>query len=201
MIRYAEYALTGILTVPQIRVPETAESIIVSNKAERKKKEEALAGIFDEYYDKIARYVFVRLGNREQSEDLASDVFIKALKSLDSYQEWGIPMQAWLFRIAHNLVIDYMRKVSKRETVPIDTVQIAGNMNPVTTTEISMEIDRVFNVMGQLTPEQRKVLELRFFSGLSSKETGVILNKGDGAVREMQRTALEKLRKILVHDK
>ena len=201
MIRYTEYALADIITVPQILVPEMKESIIVSNKAERKKKEEALAGIFNEYYDKIARYIFVRLGNREQSEDLASDVFIKALKSLDSYQAYGVPMQAWLFRIAHNLVIDYMRKVSKRKTVPIDAVQIAGDMDPVTTAEINVEIERVFNVMEQLTRGQREVLELRFFGGLSSKEAGVILNKSDGAVREMQRTALEKLRKILVHDK
>ena len=162
------------------------------------KKKEALASLFDEYYDKIARYIFVRLGDREESKDLASEVFLKALQSLDSYEERGIPMQAWLFRIAHNLLIDHFRKTAKLRTVPIDTVQVASDANPVTTAEQNMELEHVVSAMNQLTPEQREVLELRFFGGLSSKETGSVLNKSDGAVREMQRAALEKLRKLLV---
>src|SRR3989304_8582699 len=84
------------------------------DKAEaRARYEIELASLYEEYYDRIARYACVHIGDRCDAEDLAGDVFLKALKSLDSYEERGVPMQAWLFRIAHNLVVDYLRKKTK----------------------------------------------------------------------------------------
>jgi RNA polymerase sigma-70 factor (ECF subfamily) len=161
-------------------------------------KQDMLAGLYEEYYDRIARYAYTRTGDRAAAEDLAGEVFLKALESLKSYQERGVPMQAWLFRIAHNLVVDHLRKRSKSQNVPIDTVQIESGANPATVAEENIEMERVTKAMEQLTREQREVIGLRFFGGLSSKEVGSIMNKKDGAVREMQRAAIEKLRHLLV---
>ncbi len=163
----------------------------------RSSKEAALAGLYDEYYDKIARYIFARIGDRAEAEDLAGEVFLKALQSLDSYKERGIPMHAWLFRIAHNLVVDYFRQAAKRKTVSIDTVQVVAEENPRATVETKMEIERVAKALDQLTPAQRQVIELRFFSELTSEEAGRILNKSSGTVREMQSAAIKQLRKLL----
>jgi len=162
--------------------------------------ETTLASLYEEYYGRIAHYAYTRIGNRADAEDIAGEVFLKALESLKSYKERGIPVQAWLFKIAHNLVVDYFRKMTKRKTVPIDTVQIESGTNPVAVAEKNIEMERVVKAMEQLTIEQREVLGLRFFSGLTSKETGSILNKSDGAIREMQRAAIEKLRKLLIAD-
>jgi len=156
-----------------------------------------LASLYEEYYDKIARYVYVHIGNKEEAEDIAGEVFLRALKSLKSYREQGVPMQGWLFRIAHNLTIDYLRKMDKRSTVPIDSVVLQGNDNPADTAERNIEFARVTEAMKQLTTEQREVINLRFFGGLTSKEVGGVLGKSDGAVREMQRAAIEKLRVIM----
>ncbi|MBA7474885.1 ECF RNA polymerase sigma factor SigD [subsurface metagenome] len=170
-------------------------------KAEGSEYYEAkLAGLYQDYYDKIARYAYVHIGNRTEAEDIAGEVFLKALQSLKSYQERGAPMQAWLFRIAHNLVVDHLRKMTKRKTVPIDTVPVEGDVDPAYVAEKNVEFEKVTRAMEQLTGEQRKVLGLRFFGGLTSKEAGSILNKSHGAVREMQRAAIEKLRQILVTD-
>ena len=160
-------------------------------------KESMLASLYEEYYDKIAGYAFVRIGNKAEAEDIAGEVFLKALKSLKSYKERGVPMQAWLFRIAHNLVIDYFRKNKKHMTVPIDEMQIESEINPVATAERNLEVERVKKAMEQLTNEQREVIRLRFFGELTSKEAGQLLNKSHGAVREMQRAAVEKLRNLL----
>ena len=160
--------------------------------------ETKLANLYEEYYDKIARYAYVRIGERTDAEDIAGEVFLKALQSLKSYKERGVPMQAWLFRIAHNLVIDYFRKTKKQQTVPIDNIQLEANTNPVTMAETNIDIERMKQAMLQLTEEQREVLRLRFFGGLTSREAGDILKKSDGAVREMQRAAIEKLRKLMV---
>lgn len=159
--------------------------------------ENRLAGLYEEYYDKLAHYVYVRIGNREEAEDIAGEVFLKALKSLKSYKEQGIPMQGWLFRIAHNLTVDYIRKADKRRTVPMDSVILTGEDNPVDAAEKNIEFEQVTEAMKQLTTEQREVINLRFFGGLTSKEVGDILSKSDGAVREMQRAAIEKIRGIM----
>ena len=167
---------------------------------ERSSKEAALAALYNEYYDKIARYIFVRIGDRTEAEDLAGEVFLKALESLDSYKERGIPMQAWLFKIAHNLVVDYIRQATKRKTVPIDTVEVADESDLQAMAETNIEWARVAKAVDQLTPAQRQVIELRFFSGLTSEEAGRVLNKGSGAVREMQSAAIKQLRKLLYEE-
>ena len=110
-------------------------------------------------------------------------------------------MQAWLFKIAHNLVVGHLRKVSRIKTVPIDTVEIADKQDPVEAVERKMEMEKVGAAMVELTEEQREVLRLRFFGGLTSREAADVLQKSDGAVREMQRAALEKLRQILGENK
>jgi RNA polymerase sigma-70 factor (ECF subfamily) len=166
----------------------------------RKSPEAELAGLYEEYYDKIAHYASVRIGNKADAEDIAGDVFLKALESLGSYEHRGIPMQAWLFKIAHNLVVDYLRKKSKRKTVDLDSVTIKSNESPEKVAEVNIEIERVKKAMEQLTSEQKEVLSLRFFGELTSKETATIMEKSDGAVREMQRAATSKLRLLLVTD-
>jgi RNA polymerase sigma-70 factor (ECF subfamily) len=159
--------------------------------------ETRLSGLYEEYYDKIARYVYVHIGNKDEAEDIAGEVFLKALESLKSYRDQGVPMQGWLFRIAHNLTVDYLRKMDKRRTVPIDSAVLQGDDNPAHTAEEKIEFERVTEAMKQLTTEQREVVNLRFFGGLTSKEAGGVLGKSDGAVREMQRAAIEKLRGIM----
>ena len=167
------------------------------NKLKIKDYEARLAGLYEEYYGKIAHYVYVHIGDRAEAEDIAGEVFLRALKSLKSYREQGVPMQGWLFRIAHNLTVDYLRKMDKRRTVPIDSVVLPDNTDPADTAERKIEFERVTQAMKQLTEEQREIINLRFFGGLTSGEVGNILNKSDGAVREMQRSALEKLRRIM----
>jgi RNA polymerase sigma factor (sigma-70 family) len=87
--------------------------------------------------------------------------------------------------------------MAKKKTIPIDSVQIETATDPVRTAEGNIELARVNEAMEQLTPAQREVIRLRFFGGFTSKEVGQILNKGDGAVREMQRAATQSLRSLL----
>jgi RNA polymerase sigma-70 factor, ECF subfamily len=168
-----------------------------NNTPSIKENEARLAELYEEYYDRIAHYVCVRIGNRAEAQDIAGEVFLKALKSLKSYREQGIPMQGWLFRIAHNLTVDHLRKMDKRKTVPIDSLVLTDDDDPVDKAEKNIELKRVTEAMKQLTAEQKEVINLRFFGGLTSKEAGDILHKSDGAVREMQRAAIEKMRGIM----
>jgi RNA polymerase sigma-70 factor, ECF subfamily len=166
-----------------------------------KAQQDKLAGLFEDHYERIARYIYVRIGNGAEAEDLASEVFVNALESIDKYQDRGIPMQAWLYRIAHNLVVDYLRKTKKYKFVPVEEVEIQDDSDPASTAENHIEIERVKAAMEELTELQREVVQLRFFSEATSQEVGLILNKKDGAVREMQSAALAKLRQLLGDNK
>jgi RNA polymerase sigma-70 factor (ECF subfamily) len=164
---------------------------------EQREKEGRLASLYEEYFDRIAHYIYVRIGDKSEAEDLAGDVFLRALESLKSYKERGIPMQAWLFRIAHNVSVDYLRKKGRGTTVPIEGATITTGEDPAALAEQNIKMEKVRDAMQKLTPEQREVVRLRFFGGLSSKEVGAILRKSDGAVREMQRAAVERLRTLV----
>jgi len=163
----------------------------------RRNKEAQLAALYESCYDRIFRYAFVRLGNKADAEDLAGEVFLKALESLDSYRERGVPMQAWIFKIAHNLIVDHYRKSSKRYTVSIDEVQVHAESNLEEQVMIGLEAARVIKALAKLTESQRRVIELRFFGELTSEEAGSVLNKRPGAVRELQSTAIKALRNVL----
>lgn len=162
-----------------------------------KNKEAELAALYESYYDRIARYAFVRLGNQADAEDLASEVFLRALESLDSYRERGVPMQAWLFRIAHNLIVDHFRKSAKQKTISIDTVSVKAETDTEEQAMAGLEVARIIKALGRLTESQRKVIELRFFGELTSGEAGHVLNKRAGAVRELQSAAIKALRNLL----
>jgi len=160
-------------------------------------KQAELAGLYEEYYDRIVRYAYSRMGDKTGAEDITGEVFLKAIDSLGSYREQGIPMQAWLFKIAHNLVVDYLRKASKFKSVSIDDIDLPDNRDIAAAVETNMEIERVNRAMRELTADQQEVIRLRYYSGLASREVAALMNKTDGAVREMQRAALEKLRAVL----
>ena len=81
---------------------------------------ESFAELYETYFDKIYRYVAVRIGNKTEAEDMTQQVFVKAYKHVHSYKWQGVPFSSWLFRIAHNVVVDFYRKESKRPTVPLD---------------------------------------------------------------------------------
>jgi len=163
-----------------------------------KQKENKLAGLFEEYYDRLARYANARIGDQREAEDLASEVFVRALKSLDSFEERGLPMGAWLFKIAHNMVVDYHRRNSQKRTVDLESVELEADDDPAAEAERKLEMERVRQAMKDLSEDQREVLRLRFYGGLSSAEVGAMMSKSDGAVREAQSAALKKLRTKLV---
>jgi len=156
-----------------------------------------LTNLYEEYYDRMVRYIFVRIRDQTEAEDLAGEVFLKALKSLNSYRGRGEQMHVWLFKIAHNVVIDHVRKMSKRKTVPLNDMEIPDRLSVEETVETRLQVERLSQALEQLTPSQREVIGLRFFAGLSSAEVGEISGKSGAAVREMQRAAIEKLRKLI----
>ncbi len=158
----------------------------------------ALTDLFEEYYERITRYIAVRVGNQADAEELASDVFVRAVEHIGSFQWRGVPLQAWLYRIAHNVAVDHLRRSSRRKSVPLDeATAVTSPHDPAQEVFLGMEREELLKAMEGLTDAQRETITLRFFGGLTSAETGAVMNRNSGAVREMQSSALKRLRTIM----
>ncbi len=160
----------------------------------------AFAVLYEDYYDRIFRYVSFKTGNSLEAEDITAEVFVKMLESIDSFRWQGYQFSSWLFRIAHNLVVDHFRKRGRRHIVALDDA-------PAAATEYNPDLDRkrdvdmsmvpVQEAMKDLTDLQREVISLRFAAGLSVAETARAVGKKDNAVKALQHAGIKKLRGIL----
>ena len=160
--------------------------------------QQAFAQLYEEHFDKIYRYVALRMGDRVEAEDITQQVFLKALRSISTFRWKGIPFSAWLFRIAHNQVVDYLRKKTKQATVPIDDSAISSGNDPQLLIEQKLSIEQLISATRRLTEAQREVISLRFTSELPISQVAGIMGKSQGAVKALQHSAIVALRKVLL---
>ncbi len=160
--------------------------------------QEAFAELYEEYFDKIYRYIALKIGNRVEAEDMTQQVFVKALHSISSYKWKGSPFSAWLFRIAHNQVVDYLRKKTRQPAITLNESFMASGDNPHSTTEKKMDIEQLMIATKELTAAQQEVILLRFNGELPIAQVARIMGKSEGAVKALQHSAILALRKIMV---
>ncbi len=160
---------------------------------------EAFAQLYETNFDKIYRYVVLKIGNKTEAEDMTQQVFLKALQSISSFKWRGRPFSAWLFRIAHNQIVDYLRKKTRQATMPLDKAPaISSNSNPQLAVERKLDIEQLISATKQLTKAQQEVISLRFAGELSIAQAALAMGKSQGAVKTLQHSAIVALRKALV---
>ncbi len=157
---------------------------------------EAFAWLYEQNVDKVYRYLRARLTEPADAEDVTAVVFVKAMQALSSYQSRGAPFAAWLLRIAHNEMVNFVRKRSRRRESTLEGVDVASE-DPTEMVLAMVESAEVRRVMKKLTDLQQQVLALRFGSELSIQETASAMNRKDGAVKFLQHSAVQALRRAL----
>jgi len=164
----------------------------------KQRDQEAFAKLYEEYFDRIYRYIALKIGDKVEAEDMTQQVFLNALQSISSFKWKGIPFSAWLYRIAHNQVVDHLRKTKKRVAVPIDESRASSDSNPQLMAEQSLDIEQLLSATQRLTEAQRQVISLRFAGELSIAQVAKIMGKSQGAVKALQHSAIVALRKTLL---
>ncbi len=157
----------------------------------------AFTQLYNANFDRIYRYIYARVKSQAHAEDLTQDVFIKALEAIGNYKWKELPFAAWLFRIAHNTVIDHVRKVSREKRAGFDEAHLATVEDPVEISEREYEVEQLKIALEKLPEAQREVATLRFIAQLSIAETAKVLGKSEGTVKALQFNATMALRKAL----
>ena len=160
----------------------------------------AFSELYEIYYDSIYRYVSFRTGSQADAEDITAEVFVRMIESIHRFKWKGHPFSSWLFRIAHNQVVDYYRKKGRRQTVPLDDaypLPDTAAFDADARMDLELTMGDVRKAMENLTDLQREAITLRFAAGLSIAETAQAMGRKNNAVKALQHAGLRNLRKTL----
>jgi RNA polymerase sigma-70 factor (ECF subfamily) len=162
---------------------------------------EALGDLYDQYSPLIYSYLYRRTSDRQVAEDLTSEAFIRVLRALQQGQFFHTSFRSWLYRIAHNLVVDYYRRRPSAPDAVFDERLVAAedDLDSVMTDRLSRQ--DLQTAISRLTPNQQEVLALRFGEQLATKEVAEIMEKSVGAIEALQHRALAALRRMLLETK
>jgi RNA polymerase sigma-70 factor (ECF subfamily) len=171
-------------------------------KRARKFDQEALTWVYQTYHAAIYRYIYHHVGHAQTAQDLASDVFRRFLQALRNGGGPTRQLSAWLYRVAHNLIVDELRRRQHRNHESLDGAlgymlrDDADSLDNLVGRALAL--DRVRHALLELTEEQRQVIALKFLEGMSNAEVAEITGKTVGAVKALQHRGLEMLRAQLV---
>lgn len=161
---------------------------------------EAFGVLYSTHLDAIYRYIFFRIGEQQEAEDLTETVFLKAWEALPGYKDLGNPFSSWLYRIAHNVIIDFHRRSKPLVENAEDYLPGDGQDESPSTLGIIIEsenLSELARAISQLNVEQQQVISLRFIQGLSHSEIATVIGKNEGTCRMIQHRALVTLNKLL----
>jgi len=147
--------------------------------------------LYDRYVDRVYAFVSRRTANRADAEDVTSQVFEQALRAIGQFQWRGVPVAAWLFRIAANALADHWRRRGPEASDALPDVPDAREVE---------DIERrlaLYRHVDRLPGLQRQVVRMRFVEEKSIREVAAALNRSEGAVKQLQLRALENLRKSM----
>lgn len=148
-----------------------------------------VAELYQHHADSIRRFMYRRTGDMALSEDLCNDVFVRIIEGLPNYTDRGLPIEAWMYRIARDRVIDYYRKQNHRQ------VHSLNEGDAVVSDASAVESDDTLQQMlAQLNPEQQQVLLLRYRDDLTFAQIAQTMQRSEGAVKQLRLRGIQQLK-------
>jgi RNA polymerase sigma-70 factor (ECF subfamily) len=192
------------VTAPEEAVPrDDSEEVLAEWDIVRRAQEydePAVEALYQKYYPKIYNYGFLQMGDVQAAEDLASDVMLKMIESMNKYTFRGLPFGAWVFRIARNRLIDLHRKRRRRGEVDLSATLSSALASPESLAERALDRGQLQIALKYLTDEQRQVIVLKFIQGFDNRSVGQIMGRSEGAIKSLQHRALGALRRLLYQE-
>lgn len=162
----------------------------------------AFKSIYESYFNRIFRFVYHRVGEKEPAADLTQQVFLNALSNIHKYQFRGLPFSSWLFRIAVNQCNDFFRQNKKMRLVILEDVNIRELYDDLTEEQSWEEWEKKLPlVLERLSPEDLQLIELRYLEQRPFKEVSEILGITESNTKVRTYRILEKMKKIFLQHK
>lgn len=171
-----------------------AEELREQVRQAAKGSEEAVGWLFERYHARVYRYALAKLGDTHEAEDVAADAFTAVVAKIPRFRWRGAGFEAWLFRIAANLIVDRRRRASRDSDALIDRSDPASSSAESVAGAVERR-DELRGMLEGLPADQREVLLLRFSAGLDSIEAGAVMGRSANAVRQLQFRAMENVRR------
>jgi RNA polymerase sigma-70 factor, ECF subfamily len=183
---------------PPCEDPEASRMMALVDLA-RTGDTEAFGMLYDHYNGTVYRFLYCRVGSHALAEDLTSETFFRALRSMSGFKWQGRDFGAWLVTIARNLVADHFKAGRTRLEMATDDLSDHDTATPGPEDDVlaSLTNEAVLAGLRQLAAEQQECLVLRFLQGMSIAETAEILRRSEGAVKQLQLRAVRNLAKLL----
>lgn len=155
---------------------------------------QAFGLLYRRYLQPVYGYAFYLLGDHHDAEDVTERTFLAALAGIAGFRETGSTFRSWLFRIAHNQIVNALRSRRRHRWSSIEAVpEPADPADHSRHLSAQDEARRLRRALDRLAPDRRQVLVLRVVEGLSARETGEVLGRSEGAVRVLQHRALREM--------
>jgi RNA polymerase sigma-70 factor, ECF subfamily len=154
----------------------------------------AFVVLYERYQPLVFSYVYYRVDDQAQAEDIAAEVFVRMVAKIHSYRATS-PLLAWLYTIARNLIIDHYRQTSR--VSPLNERTAMSNFDPTEEAHRRMRESELRVALKRLSEEQRQVVLLKFIERRSNMQIAALLGKTEGAVKSLQHRALDALRRLL----
>ncbi|NGY58813.1 sigma-70 family RNA polymerase sigma factor [Lentzea sp. NEAU-D13] len=169
-------------------------------KAAQEGDTDAFGVLYDKYVDMVFRYVLFRVGgDRAFAEDVTSETFLRALRSIGSVSYQGRDVGAWFVTIARNIVFDHVK--SSRYRLEVTTAELQDNREETSGPEQEVMTEatnaELLRCVSQLGDDQQECIRLRFIEGKSVSEVAELMDRNEGAVKALQHRAVRRLAQIL----
>lgn len=155
--------------------------------------------LYDRYFESIYRFIFRRTADEELAGDLCSQVFLKAMQKLDTYQFKGVPFSSWLFRIAANEVAQHYRQTQKTRVVSTDDTDLSDMMDEMEENDDELHLNNLTKVLDTLDLKDLQLIEMRFFEQKPFKEIAEILDMTESNAKVKTYRILERLKTKLIN--
>ncbi len=183
--------MSSITGTDQEQIPESELISLACNG-----DADAFGALYKKYIDQIYNYIYFRTSNTKDAEDICSRVFMRALRHIERYEDRGYPFSAWLYRIAHNLVVNWYRDRERSDEISLADQYPPPTMDGEVEDRIEQENEneRLMAIIQGLPDDRKELLILKHVEGMTNTEIGQIMDRTEGAIKALYHRTLESLR-------
>lgn len=157
---------------------------------------DAFGKLYDHFIDQIYRYVYFKVG-KDEALDLTENVFLKTWENLKSYRKGDKQFSSWLFRIAHNVVVDHYRLSKESLSLDMDLPDNKRQNDPIVLTEQKLGSESLRKAIGKLKKKYQQIIILKYINELENYEIARVMHRSEGSLRILKFRALKALKQIL----